>query len=237
MGASVPRQPEFTSLDPAALAAQGKSMYALMISGVVPRPIAFVSTLSETGCNLAPFSYFGLMCHDPPTLAFCTTARAGRHKDTLANVLRTGECVVNMIDETFVEAANHCSGEYAADVDEFELSGLTKLASVALPRRTPRVAESMFQMECTLVETKDLVGAKGDVSATIIIVRITMCHVHKAVHRTTPNGSDYIEVGGDYQPISRLGGNDYARVAGQFTIQRPPADPTKWTPPTEKKLE
>ena len=97
-----------------------------MISAVVPRPIAFVSTQSVDGCfNLAPFSYFGAMSHDPPIVVFSCCPRGGKPKDTLANAKASGECVVNIISEHFIEAANHCCGEYPPDVDEFELSGLS----------------------------------------------------------------------------------------------------------------
>merc|ERR1712070_826680 len=139
----------------------GKSLYALLISAVTPRPIAFVSSVSSTGVpNLAPYSFFGLMCHDPPTLVFCTVLRGGTPKDTLSNLKETGECVVNMISEEFVEAANCCCGEYPPEVDEFELSGLTKAPS-KLPRRTPRVKEAMVQFECKVVDIKELIGASG----------------------------------------------------------------------------
>jgi flavin reductase (DIM6/NTAB) family NADH-FMN oxidoreductase RutF len=139
-------------ITPAELPA-GKSLYALLISAVTPRPIAFVSTQSAAGVtNLAPFSFFGMMCHDPPTRVFCTTHRSGDRpeKDTLANIRETSECVVNMISEDLVEAANCCCGEYPADVDEFLLSGLTKVPS-ELPLNTPRVGEAKVQMEGKVV--------------------------------------------------------------------------------------
>ena len=75
-----------------------KSVYPFLISSVVPRPIAFVSTKAPDGkINVAPFSFFGLMCHDPPTLAFCTVPRKDQDKDTLKNCKETKECVVNMV--------------------------------------------------------------------------------------------------------------------------------------------
>lgn len=223
---------DFVSVAPQELPAD-RSAYALLISAVVPRPVAFVSTLSPDGrANLAPFSYFGLLCHDPPTLAFCTTRRAGAPKDTLANVLRTNECVVNLISDPFLEAANHCSGEYAPELDEFVLSGLSKLPSESLPLKTPRCAEALVQMECVVTRTEDLVGRAGMITATVITCLVKLVHVHKSAHRVDPRGNDYVDLAA-FQPVGRLGGNDYARIALQdvITMARPPADPAKWTPP------
>lgn len=202
---------------------EGKTLYAFLISAVVPRPIAFVSTVSSEGVvNLAPFSFYGLMSHDPPTLVFCPIYRGGKPKDTLANCQATGECVVNMISEHFVEAANCCCGEYPPEVDEFELSGLTKVPS-KLPHGTPRVKEAMVQFECKVVDVKELIGASGKGSCAIVTCQILRVHAHSAVLTKTPNGSDVIDIK-DYKPISRLGGNDYARTSGFFTMPRPDKD-------------
>eukprot|EP00450_Noctiluca_scintillans_P014234 CAMPEP_0194484614 /NCGR_PEP_ID=MMETSP0253-20130528/5895_1 /TAXON_ID=2966 /ORGANISM="Noctiluca scintillans" /LENGTH=293 /DNA_ID=CAMNT_0039324453 /DNA_START=44 /DNA_END=925 /DNA_ORIENTATION=- len=201
----------------------GKSMYAFLISAVVPRPIAFVSTISNDGVvNLAPFSFYGVMSHDPPTLVFCPIYRQGKPKDTLANCIANGECVVNMISEHFVEAANCCCGEYPADVDEFQVSGLTKVPS-HLPKGTPRVGEAMVQFECKVAEVKELIGQSGKGSCAIVICSIQRVHAHTAILRKTDSGSDYVDLK-DYKPISRLGGNDWARTSGVFTMPRPPAD-------------
>jgi flavin reductase (DIM6/NTAB) family NADH-FMN oxidoreductase RutF len=207
-----------------------KSYYAFLISAVVPRPIAFVSSQSKDGVfNLAPFSFFGLMCHDPPTLVFCTTSRAGQPKDTLANVRATGECVVNMISEHFVEAANCCCGEYPPDVDEFELSGLRKVES-ALPLRTPYVKEALVSMECKVVECKELTKLdRSGVGGTMITCQSERINVHPHVLKQTPNGSPYVDLAA-LRPISRLGANDYGRTGGIFDMLRPPSTLKVGTP-------
>merc|ERR1719329_745074 len=119
----------------------------------------------------------------------------------LANCQASGECVVNMISEHFVEAANMCCGEYPPEVDEFELSGLTKVAS-KLPKGTPRVKEAMVQFECSVVDIKELIGASGEGSCAIVTCKILRVHAHTAVLRTTPNGSEFVDLR-DYKPISR----------------------------------
>jgi flavin reductase (DIM6/NTAB) family NADH-FMN oxidoreductase RutF len=207
---------------------EGKTIYALAISAVTPRPVAFVSSVSKEGqTNLAPFSFFNVMCHNPPTVAFCCVHRGGKPKDTMANVRATGECVVNIISEDFVEAANACSGEYPPEVDEFEISGLTKVPSTSLPEsKPPRVGEAKVQMECRVSQFVDLTGRNGKPSATMVICKIEAVHLHASVHRKTANGSDYVDVAA-LRPMSRLGGTNWGRTSGTFSIPRPAADAWK----------
>lgn len=111
------------TLDPAAIAPS--NIYKLMIGIIVPRPIAFVSTVDRDGVrNLAPFSYFTACSSNPPVVCFTSAARSGprTHKDTIENIRATGEFVVNIVSEEFAEQMNLCSGEVPPEVDEFELS-------------------------------------------------------------------------------------------------------------------
>ena len=115
-------------LDPQALPAT--SVYKLVIGSVVPRPIAWVSTVDAAGvCNLAPFSYFMAITHDPPTIAFSCSPRADAKKDTLRNVEATGEFVVNVVDDDRAEQMNLTSGDFPAEVDEFAVTRLTAVPS------------------------------------------------------------------------------------------------------------
>src|SRR5579872_3277635 len=107
------------------------NIYKLMIGLIVPRPIAFVSTLSAVGIrNLAPFSFFTGICSNPPVICFsCGRTRDARKKDTLRNVEETGEFVVNVVSEEFAAQMNVSSAEFPPEVDEFAESGLTPVAS------------------------------------------------------------------------------------------------------------
>src|SRR5712692_9406355 len=109
-----------------------RNIYKLMIGAIVPRPIAFVSSISPEGIrNLAPFSFFTGISANPPVICFCPMVR-GRDsatKDTLNNIRTTKEFVVNIVSEEFAQQMNICSAEIAPDVDEFETSGLTPVAS------------------------------------------------------------------------------------------------------------
>src|SRR5271168_3804306 len=143
------------SIDPAQC--EQRQVYKLMTGIIVPRPIALVSTMDRAGIrNLAPFSFFNGVGSVPPTVLFCPSVRGASglahdiRKDTLRNVEETGEFVVNIVSDAIASQANATSAEVPPEVDEFELSGLTPIASEAV--RPPRVAESPAQMECKLMQ-------------------------------------------------------------------------------------
>ena len=125
-----------------------REMYNIILSSVVPRPIAWVSTLSASGQpNLAPFSFFNCVCVDPPLLAFAPGLRApkeadsahGEPKDTLRNIRETKEFVISVVTYELREAMNVTSGEYDQTVNEFDLAKVTPKASKQV--RPPRVGE------------------------------------------------------------------------------------------------
>ena len=106
--------------------------YKLLIGAVVPRPIAFVSTISVDGlANLAPFSFYTGVCSNPLTLCFCPSIRAsdGQKKDTLVNIEATKEFIIHATTEPNVEQMNITAGEFPPDVSEFEKAGLTPVAA------------------------------------------------------------------------------------------------------------
>ena len=132
-------------LDPAVMPQQ--SVYKLLIGCVVPRPIAWVSTVSADGVhNLAPFSFFMGVCNEPPTIAFSSSRREGNKKDTVTNAEHTGDFVVNVVDDPLAEHMNLTSGEYPPEVDEFAVTGLTAAPGVKV--RAPRLAEAPISLEC-----------------------------------------------------------------------------------------
>ncbi|GAB4823945.1 hypothetical protein N2152v2_010991 [Parachlorella kessleri] len=193
-----------------------------MISAVVPRPIAFISTLSREGVgNLAPYSYFNVLAHNPPHVAIGMVRSRERHhgqKDTLFNILETQEFVVNIISDWFVEAANHCCGAFDYGVDEMQLAGLTPLASHKV--KPPRVKESAVQLECLLRHTYDTKDSKGNVTTTIVIGEVVMIHIQEGVAGKSPHGKLIVDPQ-KLQPISRLGGNTYAHISELFDLPRP----------------
>jgi flavin reductase (DIM6/NTAB) family NADH-FMN oxidoreductase RutF len=185
--------------------------YKLMIGSIVPRPIAFVSTVSTAGIyNLAPFSFFNAVCAEPPIITFATGYRVPS-KDTLANVRATGEFVVNIVNEEIAEAMNACSGEYPAGVSEFELSGLTPVESDLV--RAPRVRESHVNMECRVLQILDL--STRPRGGSLIVGEIVRFHVDAAIVSNFRVDPDQLRA------IGRMGGNEYTRTRDRFQMIRP----------------
>lgn len=125
--------------------------YKLLISGIVPRPIGFLSTVSADGnsTNLAPMSYTNVVSHDPPIFTIGLSGGKGAPKDTTRNLLESGECTINIISEWFVEAANACSINAPFGTSEWPISGLTPAPSKLV--KSARVAESAFAIEAKLI--------------------------------------------------------------------------------------
>ena len=197
------------AVDPAA--APSASIYKLLIGTVVPRPIAFVSTLSPEGVqNLAPFSFFNVICANPPVVSFACGTRVPP-KDTLANVRATGEFVVNIVTEEIAERMNLCSGEFEAGVDEFQISGLTPVASELV--RPPAVAESPMNMECKVLQILDV--STRPMGGSLVIGEVVRFHVARAMFDDFRIDPDQLRA------IGRMGGNGYTRTRDRFEMIRP----------------
>lgn len=215
---------DWLQLDPQEL---GAGMYPFIISAVVPRPIAFISSLSKEGMqNLSPYSYFGVMSHDPPmvTIGPChTRARPNGMKDSEQNILETKEFVVNIISEWYLEAANHTCGSYDRGIDELRLSNLTPLDSSRV--RPPRIGEAAVQLECKLRHTYPVINKNGDQTATIVIGEVVLAHVHEGLvdhaDETSRSGKGVVVDFAKYKPVSRLGGDTYARITEVYDLPRP----------------
>jgi len=190
------------------------NIYKLMIGAIVPRPIAFVSSVDAHGVrNLAPFSFFSAVCSKPPTVLFCPGIRATtrERKDTLKNVLATKEFVVNIVSEEIAEQMNLTSAEVGPEVDEFELSGLTPLASAVV--RPPRVAESPVQMECKLREVVTISDQPG--GASIVIGHVLRFHIREDLIESFRVDADRLKA------IGRMGGPSYCTTRDRFDMERP----------------
>jgi len=201
------------TIDPATT--NTRTTYKLMIGMIVPRPIAFVSTVSASGVlNLAPFSFFTGVGANPPAVCFCPSNRAdGSHKDTLVNIEATGEFVVNVVPEAIAEKMNLCSGEYPPNVDEFALSGLTPVPSLVV--KPPRVRESPAAMECRLLQIVRM-STRSD-GGNLVIGEVVRFHVDDAMISNYHIDPDKLEA------IGRMGGPEYTRTRNRFTMIRPGA--------------
>ena len=190
-----------------------KDAHELFMSAILPRPIAFVSTVGEDGIlNLAAFSCFAVVGLNPALLCFYAgLKRDGRKKDTVVNIEFSGDFVVNIVDEPLAKAMNQASAEYTSDVDEFKEVGLTPVKSELV--RAPRVAESPVNMECTLTEILESGAAAS--GGHIIMGEVVLVHVKDELW-----AGDQIEIS-KLKPIGRLGGDLYCRIADIFEMERP----------------
>ncbi|KAK7053350.1 hypothetical protein VNI00_003976 [Paramarasmius palmivorus] len=201
-----------------------RDTYRLLTSVIIPRPIAFVSTLAADGTpNLAPFSsnngtldsYFSMVSHTPPLLSVSFQLPKNRPKDTRENILSTKEFTVNIISEHFVQAANACSVEAPASVDEWIVSGLTMEPSRAV--KPPCVKESLVSMECELHFHHDIATLDTqELTHTLVLGLIKQVHVRESVLSEDGLQADPAQL----RPIARMGGLSYSRLTEGFDIPR-----------------
>lgn len=189
-----------------------RDRYAWMIGTILPRPIAFVSTLSPEGIpNLAPFSYFNGVSSTPPILSIAVgPKRSGVQKDTVRNVEATGELVVNVVTESFGEAMVKTASDWPPEVSEFDVSGLTAVPSSFV--RPPRVGESPVSFECRVAEIVK-VGKEG-FETSLILAEVVLLHVAEEVLRNGMPDAEKI------RPLARLGGDLYAGIGPVRAIPR-----------------
>ena len=189
-------------------------VHKLMIGSIVPRPIAFVSTLSKDGKNnIAPFSYFNGVCSKPPTIMFAPARRGwdGKEKDTLINIRANNQFVVNIVSESFAEQMVMCSTDFDSNVDEFEISGLNPEPSNKVS--PPRLLESKISYECELNQIVEI-GTGDAGSGFIVIGTIVLFHIDDDVY---DNGHILLD---KLEPLGRLAGNQYTRPNNNLEIIR-----------------
>lgn len=183
-------------------------VYRFLISAVVPRPVAFVSSMGADGnLNLAPFSYFNAIASEPPLITIAIDRREGDPKDTLRNILETKEFVVNIVSESLLDAMITTSGEWPRSTSEFGAAGLTPVPSERV--KPPYVAESPLQLECTLFQEIPL-GNSQLVVGEVILGRVRDDMLTEG--RVDPE---------KLKPIGRLGGEFYAALGPVLRRKRP----------------
>ena len=180
------------SLNPSDVTADERR--ALLLGSVVPRPIAWTSTVSPDGVlNLAPFSFFTVVSNTPPMLSLTIENREdGLDKDTLANIRGTGGFVVNIVPDSLVRAMAATSRDLHRDVDEFTVAGVTPLASECV--RAPRVREAPISLECVLVH---IVRPGSD---SVVVGRVRRFHFAESVI----DGDGQVDLAA-LRPVARLG--------------------------------
>jgi flavin reductase (DIM6/NTAB) family NADH-FMN oxidoreductase RutF len=198
-----------------------RAMYRLYISFIVPRPIAFASTMSSAGVpNLAPFSFYNMISANPPVVMFCPSINRHRgRKDTLVNVETTREFVIATVTDSIAERMNICSTEFEHGVSEFEKSGLTPVPASKV--RAFLVKESPVNIECRLrqvISVGDQPGAGQAILGDVLVV-----HVDESVLVPGDLTCDPAKL----QAVGRMGGSLYARTTDRFSLESI-RDPAEW---------
>lgn len=187
--------------------------YNILISLITPRPIAFISTLSDKGIpNAAPFSFFNLMGNDPPIVAIGIgkdETRKNNLKDSGYNIQQTKEFVINIVNERILEQMNLAAFDFPPEVDESEIAGLTKLPSIKV--KPPRIAESPANLECRLASTVEIGNTR------IVLGEIIYLHIKKEF-LDQENQTVHTDL---ISPVGRMHKNSvYTRTTDLFNLPR-----------------
>jgi flavin reductase (DIM6/NTAB) family NADH-FMN oxidoreductase RutF len=193
-------------VDPKSLNAE--ESYKLMTGVVVPRPVAWVTTLSVAGgVNLAPFSTFTFVSPKPPMLAFSVGHKGGTYKDTARNILANEEYVVHIADRSLIEAVHQSAVEYPPDVSETEMLGLE--TSPSLHVKPPRVVAAPIAMECRLRQCLEF----GETRSRLIVGEVLAFHFRDGLLKGGKIDTKALD------PLCRLAGPNYATLGDIVTMQ------------------
>lgn len=187
--------------------------YKFLIGSIIPRPIAVISTRNVDGSsNLAPFSFFTAISAQPMIIAFCPMIRSsdGQFKDTVKNILREREFVVNFCTEKNYEKVNLASTELPYGQDEFTFSGLTPIDAQLV--KAKRVKESPVQFECIFRDM--LCYGKTPGSGSMITGEVKLVHIDESIMK---DGKIQTEL---FQAVGRGAGNDWFKTDSRFQMER-----------------
>ena len=189
--------------------------YNFLTASIVPRPVAFTTTLSDTGTlNGAPFSYFNIISANPPMISLSIQRVNDISKDTARNILATKSFVVHVTDEENVEKINQTAANYPPEISEIKTTGLTVVPSLTVP--VPGIREAKIRLECVLEKHLEL-GESGKVACDFIIGKVTQFHIDENIYDTEKGHIDSLGIGA----VSRLAGSNYAKLGETFVLHRP----------------
>jgi len=192
-----------------------REAYKVMIGTIVPRPIAWVTTISPDGVvNAAPYSFFNCLSADPPILALGVENKPDRSfKDTAYNIRMTECFTVNIVDRTNVEAMAVTAAGFAPEVDELEMAGLTAVPGDRVA--CPRIAEAPVAFEC-----ERYIGIAVSSAREIILGRIVRAHIREDIIDPDTFYSDHEKL----DALGRMGGNGYCGTFDYFDLPTPSAE-------------
>ncbi|MEG0288163.1 MAG: flavin reductase family protein [Carnobacterium sp.] len=194
-----------------------KQQYKFISGSVIPRPIAWVTTLSKNGnvVNAAPFSFFSAASNELPLLTVAILRKSGEIKDTARNILDRGEAVVHIVDYDLVEEMNQTSAPLAPDESELERTNLTLIDSHTVS--VPTIKEAKIHFEGTVHQYVPIEDDHGTVVTDLFIIRVTDFFFDETVFDLA---KEYI-LTGNLNPVARLAGDQYATLNEEYTLVRP----------------
>lgn len=182
--------------------------YLLLTGSVIPRPIAFVTSISQDGTlNGAPFSYFNIVSAEPPLISLSVQHDQGKSKDTARNILEKKEFVIHIVDEANVEKINMTAARLQPHESEITLAGLTDIPSTIVT--VPSVKEAKIRLECVLERSVSLE------STDLLIGRVVQYHVDENIYSNGRIDAEKLAA------VSRLAGSQYAKIGELFSLVRP----------------
>ncbi|CAM3153569.1 hypothetical protein CD039_07595 [Staphylococcus argensis] len=187
--------------------------YKLLTGGIIPRPIAFVTTHDKRGTlNAAPFSFFNAVCAEPPMVMISVGRKDGERKDTTLNILNNEEFVVHITDEDIIEAVNTTAASHDRSVNELNFTDLEVVPSESV--KVPGVKQAKIRFECRLHQ---LIPLGDEIEGSdIIIGEVVHYHIDDDIYYDdTKINADQLNA------IARLSGSNYSKLGEQFTIERP----------------
>lgn len=187
--------------------------YHHLVGGIIPRPIAWISTVSKTGItNLAPYSFFTVASCNPPVLLYTQiTPRSGKDKDTLANILETESCVVNIVSAQLLEKMNATSESFPPEISEFSTTGIESCASQFVA--APGVAASKIRYECSLREVIH-VSSKPS-GGSVVLLNVVGIYIDNNLLVESKVSHDLIDA------VGKLDGDWYTYTRENVAIARP----------------
>lgn len=192
-----------------------KNRYKFMIGTIAPRPIALVTSKSQDDVlNIAPFSYFNIVTHNPMIVSISVGRKDGEQKDTSRNILESKEAIIHIMDMDNVEDANQTADPLKAEESELELTNFT-LKDVG-QSKIPGLNESKVVFETELYQHVPI-EKDGIVTADLLLLRINSMEIDESVY---DKDKGYVDLE-TLRPIARMAGDDYMKMGEQFTIERP----------------
>lgn len=191
-----------------------KEKKKFLIGSVIPRPIALVTSQSDTGViNVAPFSYFNIVTFNPPMLSIAVLREDGKSKDTARNILQNKEAVVQVVDRDNVESANLASASLGPDESELDISNFTTVESKTI--QVPGVNETKIRFETELYDSVIIYNDDNLPTTDLLLLKVKHYHIDESIYKDGYIDPDKLGA------VSRLAGNDYAEIGKLFSLKRP----------------